>query len=182
MDRHARYGDPAAASLHPVGRLSRWRGAASRAHRVPPRGAGDPLAREELGRAGRHHLRESTLRSVVHDGACRQPSRRIPRNTLVNIPRELEGAYDACLALAQSHYENFPVASRLLPSELRPHIAAVYAFARTADDYADEPGYEVDQRLRLLQEWRQKLHDPSETSLEFLALHHTIAQFDLPVQ
>jgi phytoene synthase len=101
---------------------------------------------------------------------------------LVNIPRELEDAYAACLALAQSHYENFPVASRLLPKELRPHIAAVYAFARIADDYADEPGYEVDQRLRLLQEWRQKLHDPSEMSLEFLALHHTIAQFELPLQ
>lgn len=99
----------------------------------------------------------------------------------MNIPRELEDAYDACLALAQSHYENFPVASRLLPSELRPHIAAVYAFARTADDYADEPGYEVDQRLRLLQEWRHKLHDPAETSPEFLALHHTITQFDLPM-
>jgi phytoene synthase len=101
---------------------------------------------------------------------------------LVSIPRDLEDAYGACLALAQSHYENFPVASRLLPKELRPHIAAVYAFARTADDYADEPGYEVDQRLRLLQEWRHKLHDPSDTSPEFLALHHTIAQFQLPVQ
>jgi squalene synthase HpnC len=101
---------------------------------------------------------------------------------LVSIPRDLEDAYAACLALAQSHYENFPVASRLMPKEQRPHIAAVYAFARTADDFADEPGYEVDERLRLLQEWRRKLHDPAETSPEFRALHHTIAQFALPVQ
>ena len=42
--------------------------------------------------------------------------------------------------LAREHYENFPVASRLLPAAMRPHIAAIYAFARTADDYADEPG------------------------------------------
>ena len=101
---------------------------------------------------------------------------------MVSIPRDLEAAYAACLALAQSHYENFPVASRLLPHELRPHIAAVYAFARTADDYADEPGYDVDQRLRLLQEWRQKLHDPADASPEFRALHHTIDRFELPLQ
>ena len=100
---------------------------------------------------------------------------------MVSIPRELEAAYAACLSLAQSHYENFPVASRLLPKAMRPHVAAVYAFARTADDYADEPGYEVNQRLGLLQEWRRKLHDPAEESPEFLALHHTIAQFDLPI-
>ena len=42
--------------------------------------------------------------------------------------------------------ENFPVASRLLPAAMRPHVAALYAFARTADDFADEgedfPGWE----------------------------------------
>jgi hydroxysqualene synthase len=94
---------------------------------------------------------------------------------------DLSAAYSACLRLAQSHYENFPVASRLLPKPLRPHVAAIYAFARTADDYADEPGYDVEERLRLLQEWRRRLHDPGETMPEFVALHHTITQFDLPV-
>ncbi|MGE3343121.1 MAG: squalene/phytoene synthase family protein, partial [Vicinamibacterales bacterium] len=47
-------------------------------------------------------------------------------------------AYAACLRLARSHYENFPVASWLMPRDARPHIAAVYAFARMADDVADE--------------------------------------------
>ena len=50
----------------------------------------------------------------------------------------LARAYAACEALARSHYENFPVASRLLPAPMRPHVAAVYAFARVADDIADE--------------------------------------------
>ena len=50
----------------------------------------------------------------------------------------LARAYAACEALARSHYENFPVASRLLPAPMRPHVAAVYAFARIADDIADE--------------------------------------------
>ena len=40
----------------------------------------------------------------------------------------LDAAYAACLRLAREHYENFPVASHLLPSRMRPHIAAIYAF------------------------------------------------------
>ena len=72
----------------------------------------------------------------------------------------LKQAYAACQALAESHYENFPVASKLMPARLRPHVAAIYAFARTADDFADEPGRESDERLRLLDEWQQKLHRP----------------------
>ncbi len=66
--------------------------------------------------------------------------------------------YQTCLALAASHYENFPVASWLVPAALRPHVAAVYAFARTADDFADEDGYSTAERLRLLDEWQERLH------------------------
>ncbi len=100
---------------------------------------------------------------------------------MVEASRELREAYAACLALAQSHYENFPVASRLLPARQRPHVAAVYAFARTADDYADEPGREPAERLRLLADWRKQLHSRSVEPI-FLALHDTIARFNLPVQ
>jgi hydroxysqualene synthase len=56
-----------------------------------------------------------------------------------SIPPHLENSYRECQALAFGHYENFPVASLLLSKELRPHVAALYAFARTADDFADEP-------------------------------------------
>ena len=68
---------------------------------------------------------------------------------------ELVRAYAACDRLARSHYENFPVASKLLPREMRPHIAAVYAFARAADDAADEgeaPAAERQARLSTLRE------------------------------
>ena len=68
----------------------------------------------------------------------------------------LQAAYAHCEQLAKLHYENFPVASRLLPARLRPHIAAIYAFARTADDFADEPGYHASERMRLLRDWRLK--------------------------
>ena len=111
---------------------------------------------------------------------------------MVTGPRELRQAYAACLHLAQSHYENFPVASRLMPAHLRPHVAAIYAFARIADDYADEPGRSVDERLRLLHDWRENLHHNPMAPLPgvphaqqpenvFLALHDTIQRFDLPV-
>ncbi len=66
-------------------------------------------------------------------------------------------AYAYCQQLAREHYENFPVASRLLPAAMRPHVAAIYAFARTADDYADEPGIAAAERLRLLDAWGAQL-------------------------
>jgi squalene synthase HpnC len=120
---------------------------------------------------------------------------------LVDGSRELRDAYAACQALAASHYENFPVASRLLPKRLRPHVAAVYAFARTADDFADEPGLQRNERLQLLTDWRRRLHasgtgnrepgskevpDPGSRIPDpdsiFLALDDTIERFQLPVQ
>ena len=51
----------------------------------------------------------------------------------------LDAAYDFCMRLARSHYENFPVGSWLLPAALRPHIAVFYRFARAIDDIADSP-------------------------------------------
>src|SRR3954470_20816850 len=56
------------------------------------------------------------------------------------------------------HYENFPVASVLLPARMRPHVAALYAFARSADDFADEGSMPDGERLNLLEGWRGRLH------------------------
>ncbi|HXT32830.1 MAG TPA: squalene synthase HpnC, partial [Vicinamibacterales bacterium] len=69
----------------------------------------------------------------------------------------LEAAYAYCERLAQSHYENFPVASRLLPARMRPHIAALYAFARLADDMADEGHRPAADRLADLEAWDARL-------------------------
>lgn len=66
-------------------------------------------------------------------------------------------AYDACLRLARAHYENFPVASWLVPRHMRPHVAAVYAFARIADDYADEGAVPAAERRARLEAWRHRL-------------------------
>jgi hydroxysqualene synthase len=96
---------------------------------------------------------------------------------------QLQAAYDACARLAREHYENFPVASLLLPAAMRPHVAAVYAFARTADDFADEGTRTVEERLRLLHDWSARLHceHREHPELLFLALHNTIREKRLPL-
>jgi len=99
----------------------------------------------------------------------------------------LDRAYEFCEKLARSHYENFPVGSVLIPSRLRKHVYAIYAFARTADDFADEgygQGYTERERLDLIEEWRLMLRQ-SETGDSrhpiFVALAATRTEFDLPL-
>src|SRR5258705_5584502 len=55
------------------------------------------------------------------------------------------------------HYENFPVASLLCPARLRPAVAAIYWFARTADDIADEGDASPARRLADLADYRAQL-------------------------
>jgi phytoene synthase len=104
----------------------------------------------------------------------------------------LARAYAACEALARSHYENFPVASRLLPAPMRPHVAAVYAFARVADDIADEGQAPADERRTLLAAWLRRLHAAvavdaagdaphADEDLILVALAHSIRSLDLPI-
>jgi len=84
------------------------------------------------------------------------------------------------------HYENFPVASWLLPGHLREPVGAIYAFARGADDIADEGELSPAERLQQLDAYRGELesvrsgsptHDPM-----FLRLRHAIASHELPLQ
>ena len=74
----------------------------------------------------------------------------------------LASAYAACERDARTHYENFPVASLLLPRAMRPHVAAVYAFARAADDFADEGERSTAERHALLDGWLRRLRDAAE--------------------
>lgn len=102
-----------------------------------------------------------------------------------------DAAYARCLHLASQHYENFPVASRLMPASARPHIAAVYAFARIADDFADEGQRIPAARLALLDNWRERLQDAvegqpaddhSDAAGIFIALGDTIRRYELDPQ
>ncbi|HSI44632.1 MAG TPA: squalene synthase HpnC [Methylophilus sp.] len=63
----------------------------------------------------------------------------------------------ASVTLAQTHYENFPVASLLLPSHLRYAVSVIYQFAREADDIADEGDASENERLQALQSYEDEL-------------------------
>ena len=90
------------------------------------------------------------------------PLRRLPEPGPVAIldePRRsytLDEAYAYCERMARTRHENVPVASRFLPEAMRPHVLAIYAFARAADDFADEPEFQG-QRHSALENWEGEL-------------------------
>jgi squalene synthase HpnC len=109
----------------------------------------------------------------------------------------LAAAYASCERDARAHYENFPVASALIPRRMRRHVAAVYAFARAADDFADEGQRADDERRALLDGWGERLRhaiagepaplaprrgEPANAVEIFVALAATVRDCDLPPQ
>ena len=91
-------------------------------------------------------------------------------------------AWQYCRQLATRHYENFAVASMLLPRQLLRHFHAVYAYCRWSDDLADETG-DGERALRLLAWWRGELLACYEGEVRhpvFVALEETIRQFRIP--
>ena len=78
------------------------------------------------------------------------------------------------------HYENFPVASLLVPARLREPIRVIYRFARSADDFADEGEDPPDVRLRKLGEYRRQLAAPADPLLHEVA--KIIREHELPVE
>jgi len=109
----------------------------------------------------------------------------------------LQAAYAACERDCRAHYENFPVASLLLPRRMRPHVAALYAFARAADDFADEGDRTVGERHHLIDGWRARLleavagttstiqrspepGEPAHSREIFMALGVTVRRLQLP--
>lgn len=115
-----------------------------------------------------------------------------------DLSGDVDEAYRQCERMAASHYENFPVASRFLSVRIRRHVAAVYAFARCADDFADLPdGGNEAERLARLDDWERSLDAAAEGRVcgpemgaspervkknVFLALGDTIRAHDLPAQ
>jgi squalene synthase HpnC len=101
-----------------------------------------------------------------------------PRPPLPSLPQSRR----YCQQLARRHYENFTVASRLAPRELRQHLANIYAYCRRADDLADETG-DPDRSLALLDWWESQLRDcygGRAVHPVFIALGETIREFDIP--
>lgn len=106
----------------------------------------------------------------------------------ISSPKAITDAFAYCENLARAHYENFPVGSLLIPKAKRQHVYSIYAFARTADDFADE-GYgtatTTAERLRLLDDWEFQLehcYGGMASHPIFVALAETVRELDLPIQ
>jgi len=94
-----------------------------------------------------------------------------------------EDGFRYCETIARSHYENFPVASRFISKEIRKYVWTIYAFARIADDYADEPGFTLAERMDNLNQWEQYLdecYNGNPTHRVFAALAETVERFQIP--
>jgi squalene synthase HpnC len=96
----------------------------------------------------------------------------------------LAEARDYCRRLARAHYENFSVASFLLPRALRQHFFHVYAYCRWSDDLADETADRA-QSLKLLGWWEDELracYAGRARHPVFTALRETIDEFAIPIE
>ena len=94
----------------------------------------------------------------------------------------LDDARSYCESLALSHYENFHVATFLLPRQVRPHFYSVYAYCRWADDLGDETK-DPARSLFLLDRWEQELrscYQGVSRHPDFIALQATIQKFCIP--
>ncbi|MBL9019757.1 MAG: squalene synthase HpnC [Myxococcales bacterium] len=112
-------------------------------------------------------------------GVLRSPALAVPLPPSL----ELEACYRYCEALVRARHHNYPVASMFARSALRKHIFALFAFARVADDFADEAAYEG-RRARELDRWEEMLHLAYRGTAEhpvFVALADTVDKFDLPI-
>jgi hydroxysqualene synthase len=103
------------------------------------------------------------------------------------VNADSQKAHGQSLAVSVEHYENFPVASLLCPPALRPAVTAIYHFARTADDIADEGSAPALERLAALERYEAALHEAAQGRSGddwpqvFLPLSRQIARHRLPV-
>jgi squalene synthase HpnC len=116
---------------------------------------------------------------ITRIGVARTPALAVPLPPTL----ELDACYRYCEALVHARHHNYPVGSMFARSALRKHIFALFAFARVADDIADERTYEG-RRARELDRWEEQLHDAYRGRAEhpvFVALADTADRFALPI-
>jgi len=131
-----------------------------------------------MGARGGSRINRRTERGRIMDTAGAILGRGELAGAGVPAASSLEDAYAWCAGLARSHYENFTIASWLMPRAMRPHMHAIYAYARIADDFADE-----DKSLARLDEWEHELdaaYAGAPRHPVFVALADTIRHFDIP--
>lgn len=116
----------------------------------------------------------------MHDGFAQELARWGPDVSYGDVSRPQ--AHEYCAQLARTHYENFSVATLLLPRRLVPHFYAIYAYCRWADDLGDETGG-GQRALDLLAWWRSELlraYDGQPRHPVMVALVDPIERFHIP--
>lgn len=116
----------------------------------------------------------------MHNGFAAELTRWGPRASYGELSPQQAHAY--CAHLARTHYENFSVATLLLPRRLVPHFHNIYAYCRWADDLGDETGG-GQTALDLIQWWREELlrcYDGKPRHPVMIALSATIERFAIP--
>lgn len=73
--------------------------------------------------------------------------------------KNLDTLYSEAELFAKSHYENFPVVSKFLKKDIRKYVAAIYVFARTADDIVDEGDLPVENRINKIDEFKASFNE-----------------------
>ena len=125
----------------------------------------------------------STQNEIDRDALIERAWAALPSGYRIpEVAPTLEQALAWCRHLAETHYENFHVASWFLPKALRPHFHAIYAYCRVSDDLGDEVG-DTAQSLALLDLWGRELDDCYEGRARhpvFVALSETIRACSIP--
>ena len=105
---------------------------------------------------------------------------------ITKLNKKANETLDESMALTQSHYENFPVASVVLPKYLREPISLIYTFARQADDFADEGSQKPSWRLAKLHGFKLELDqikaNVATKSPFFTELSKVIHKYNLPIE
>ncbi|MFH0735279.1 MAG: squalene synthase HpnC [bacterium] len=94
----------------------------------------------------------------------------------------IDQEYNIALTDAKEHYENFPVISLFVPKYLQKHVAVIYKFARTADDFADEETYSAYNRVELLNNYQSDFENALKGNYKnnfLMALINTINEYNL---
>jgi squalene synthase HpnC len=132
---------------------------------------------------GKNNLERETLPPGGEDELLRRGWAALPASYRIpEVAPTLDEARAWCRRLAESHYENFHVASWFLPKALRPHFHSIYAYCRVSDDLGDEVG-STTVALALLDLWGRELDACYEGRARhpvFVALSETIRACSIP--
>jgi hydroxysqualene synthase len=96
----------------------------------------------------------------------------------------IEEAFKFCENIARNHYENFPV-GLFVPVKIRKYVYCIYAFARTADDIADNENNSTESRINDIDSFKKKLeacYGGTSDEPIFIALAETVKHFNIPIK